>query len=59
MNQEDQQEVFSKELEKLIDRMREELEITNASIIGCIEIIKMNLYQEALEDEDEDEHETN
>jgi len=58
MNQEKQQEIFLKELDRLTTRMLDELDITTVSIIGILELHKLNLFEEmkdvAEEDSDSD-----
>ncbi len=61
MNQEDQQEAFWFELQSLINRFRREYDMTYASFIGVLEMIKMELNTEAdeilIEELDEDDRE--
>ncbi len=45
---------FCEEVELIINRMRQEYEMTYAEVIGCLEVIKMGLMNEAL-DQDEGE----
>jgi len=42
---------FVDELERLIDRLRAEYEMTYAEVIGCLELVKADLLSEATEGE--------
>ena len=46
---------FSDELVRLIDRMRQEYEMTYAEIIGCLELIKLSIAKEPEELDDNSE----
>lgn len=56
MSPEDQTKAFSEELGRLIDRYREEFDLT---VIGCLQTesynIYMQAYQEALDEEEDGE----
>lgn len=43
MTQEQQQDCFSTELYKLIDRFTEDFDLTIPSVVGVMEVVKMEL----------------
>ena len=57
MTQEEQTDAFATELDTLIHRYRCEFNLTVASVIGALELAKMDIYQfdvaEAQKDNDE------
>lgn len=53
MTQEQQQDAFSEELYKLIDRFTDEYDLTVPSVIGVIEIVKMELMLSCAEEMEE------
>lgn len=56
MSQAEQQNAFTSDLEKLVTRYRDEFEMTVASFIGCLELVKADIMLEVLlTDEEEDE----
>lgn len=44
---------FVEGVESIIGRCRQEWDMSYCEIVGCLEIIKANLIEESLEDEDE------
>ncbi len=46
---------FCFEVEKVIDRCRQEWDMSYSEIVGVLEIIKAGLIEESLEDEEENE----
>jgi hypothetical protein len=46
MSPEDEIEAFEKDLNALVDRYRAEFNLTLAAAIGCLEIVKLQLYKE-------------
>lgn len=60
MDAHDQSEMFYNELSALVDRFKEEFDMTYMQIIGVLEMYKMELFCEAMsvmmtQDEDDDE----
>lgn len=53
MNQNQQQDAFSEELYKLINRFTDEYDLTVPSIVGVIEVIKLELMMSCIEIDDE------
>ena len=43
---------FVEGVESIIERCRQEWHMSYCEIVGCLEIIKSNLIEESLEDED-------
>jgi hypothetical protein len=52
MSEQEQAQHLVNELTAVIDRFRSEYDINYATAIGCLEIIKMDLYREGVEDDD-------
>lgn len=46
MNESEQITAFVTDLQKVIDRYRAEFNLTLATAIGSLEVVKLNLYQE-------------
>jgi len=55
MKQEEQQRIFAEELDKLIERMLLELDITTASVYGCLGIAMFELLRRSEVDDEEKE----
>ena len=57
MTEQEQSKAFSCDLDALIDRYRQEFDLTYNSIVGALEFAKADVLKEALEmfDEDEDD----
>lgn len=53
--QSEQQEAFCNDLTALVGRYRQEFDLTYASIIGCIEVVKTDLMLEILMEDEEGE----
>jgi hypothetical protein len=47
MTQEEQVDAFTFELEKLIDRYTQEFDLTLASVIGALECMKLDIWDES------------
>lgn len=59
MTQDEQQEHFLTDIGKVIDRYKDEYEISYASVVGCLRLVAAHFEQEclevvALEDEEEE-----
>jgi murein L,D-transpeptidase YcbB/YkuD len=52
MTQEEQTTAFETELERLISRFRSEFGLTLASVIGVLELAKLNIYKEQQDNDD-------
>lgn len=52
MSEQEQAQHLANELSAVIDRFRAEYDISYATAIGCLEIIKMDLFREGVEDDD-------
>jgi len=50
MNQSEQTEHLIEELNRVIDRFRKEYHLTYGIAIGCLEMVKLNLWDEAREE---------
>ena len=59
MTQRQQQDLFSEELSRLVDRFAGEFELSYASVIGCIELEKAKLLNELLNPELYEEEDDN
>ena len=54
MEQIDQQNAFSGDLKRLMDRYRSEFSMSLGSMVGCLEVMKHCLIQEILEEDEDD-----
>lgn len=55
MTQNTQQDQFYLELNNLIDRFRSEYDLTVASAVGVLEVVKMELFMGEMEQNEEEE----
>lgn len=55
MNISDQIDAFALEIDTVIDRFIAEFDLPNAAIIGALEMAKMNLFQDMLEQSQTDD----
>lgn len=55
MNQIDQQNAFTVDLHKLINRYRSEFSMSLGSMVGCIEVTKHQLIQELVDSQEDEE----
>lgn len=55
MNHEEQADAFTDELERLIDRYREEFDLQYYAVIGILDMAKAQLLHEALFEGDEEQ----
>lgn len=53
MSEKEQIEALAGELQKVIDRSRKEFQLTVASAVGCLEIVKACVLKRAFDEEDE------
>jgi len=47
----EQNRAFVIELQAVVDRFREEFDLSTAAAIGCIEMVKLGLFQDAIADD--------
>ncbi len=52
--QQEQQTAFSRDVVKLMNRYRAEFSLTLGSMIGCLEVVKMELMLEIIDAEDKE-----
>ena len=55
MDQLNQIDAFYSELDKLIDRFRNEFDLSVAAVIGCLELAKLDIYRDEVLDNEENE----
>lgn len=55
MDSNEQTAAFESDLRKLIARYRSEFEMNLASVIGTLEVVKLNLWKEQMDMLDEDD----
>ncbi len=53
MDQAEQTLAFVSEIQKVVDRFRQEFDITNATAIGCLEIVKLSIFQELVSSDEQ------
>jgi len=56
MNQQDQANAFKVEIERVLNRFIDEFELTSATAIGVLEMVKLDLYRFQVEDAEDDGH---
>lgn len=54
MTDAEQSKAFVLELTAVVHRFRMEFSLTNAAAIGCLEMVKLSIFTEIMENDDED-----
>lgn len=55
MTHQEQIHAFTAELMGVLDRFRSEFDLPTASAIGCLEMVKLSVFHQAMKDQDDDE----